>query len=137
MKLSEPQRQFLQFSLVGTLGFLVDVAVLYALESALGWYLARVFSFWAAATATWWFNRRYTFAISRQPDDPEAPSILTEYFHYLATMLVGGAVNYAVYAAIVHWLHVPGAALLGVALGSCAGLVLNYASAKFLVFRHR
>jgi putative flippase GtrA len=137
VRLSEAQRQFLKFGLVGVLGFAVDVAVLYALEPLMGWYLARVFSFWAAASATWWFNRRYTFVHANSAVKPPPSAVVKEYTHYLATMLVGGAVNYAVYAAVMHWLSVPGAALIGVALGSCAGLVLNYLSAKFLVFRKR
>ena len=50
-------------------------------------------------------------------------------------MLLGGCVNYAVYAATLHWIHVPYAALLGVALGSCAGLGVNFATASRIVFR--
>ena len=137
MNLSASQRQFLTFGLVGVLGFLVDVSVLYLLESWLGWYLARIFSFLSAATATWWFNRRYTFLRNDLNRPSSSGAVFQEYLHYLSTMLLGGAVNYAVYAATVRWLHLSGAAFIGVALGSCAGLVLNYLSAKFWVFRSK
>jgi putative flippase GtrA len=117
----------------------------------LGWYLARVFSFLAAATTTWWFNWRYTFATEDPAGQADArrdsvavlplsvaqrtAAVIQQYLHYLATMLVGGAVNYAVYALTLQWTQLPGAALLGVALGSVAGMGFNFLSARYWVFR--
>jgi len=98
----------------------------------LGWYLARVLSFLAAATFTWAFNRRHTFA-----GRAAGGSIGREYLAYLGAMLGGGAVNYAVYALTLHWVQGPGAAALGVALGSCAGLLVNFLAARHVVFRPR
>ncbi|MDB5732297.1 MAG: GtrA-like family protein [Variovorax sp.] len=124
-------RELLSFALVGIAGLAVDVAVLYALAPWLGWYGARVVSFWAAASATWALNRRFTFAHRAGAGG----SIGREYLAYLATMLGGAVVNYGAYALALHWLHVPGAAALGVALGSLAGMGVNFLSARFLVFR--
>ena len=45
-------REFLSFAVVGAIGFVVDVAVLYLAAPLLGWYGARVVSFLAAASAT-------------------------------------------------------------------------------------
>ena len=45
-----------RFGIAGVLGFVVDAGALYLLAPFLGWYGARVLSFWAAATATWLFN---------------------------------------------------------------------------------
>ena len=51
---------------------------------------------------------------------------------------MGGCVNYAAYAATLHWVPLHAAPLLGVALGSLAGMGFNFASARYLVFRaHR
>jgi len=124
-------RRLLLFALAGTVGFVVDAGVLYALAPWLGWYAARVASFLAAATATWLINRRYTFAVERPP------SLWREYLAYLGAMLGGAAVNYAVYALVLQFVHGRGAALLGVALGSLAGMAVNYLSARHLVFRPR
>ena len=123
-------RQFLSFAAVGAIGFVVDVAVLYLVAPLLGWYGARVLSFLAAATATWALNRRYTFRRSEA-------SVLREYLGYLLTMLGGAVVNYGAYVLVLHWATGPWAPAAGVALGSCAGLVVNFLSARYLVFRAR
>jgi putative flippase GtrA len=123
-------REFLLFALAGAMGFLVDVAVLYLAAPLLGWYAARVLSFLAAATATWALNRRYAFG-ARRSGGPLA----REYLGYLLTMLGGAAVNYTVYVLTLHALRGPWVPALGVGLGSVAGLVLNFLSARYLVFR--
>ena len=135
-------QQFLRFGVVGAVGFVVDAGMLYASAPVLGWYGARVLSFLTAATATWFLNRRFTFvdvaATEASPSTATktaAPkSVGRQYTQYLLSMLLGGCVNYAVYAATLHWIHVPYAALLGVALGSCAGLGVNYVTASRFVF---
>ena len=127
-------RTFLRFCAVGVAGLLVDTAVLYATAPLLGWYGARVLSFLAAATATWWLNRLYTFAAA----GPMRPSaVLRQYLRYLQAMMLGGLVNYLVYAATILFIKAPGAPMLGVALGSCAGLFFNFLSARHFVFAAR
>lgn len=123
-------REFLSFAVVGAIGFVVDVTVLYLAAPLLGWYGARVLSFLAAATATWALNRRYTFS-ARSAN----ASALREYLGYLVTMLGGAVVNYGAYVLVLHWFTGPWAPAAGVALGSCAGLVVNFLSARYLVFR--
>jgi putative flippase GtrA len=123
-------KEFLFFAIVGVVGFGVDLAVLYLIAPLLGWYGARGVSFLAAATTTWVLNRRYTFT-ARESES----SLLGEYAHYLLTMLGGSLVNYAVYVLTLHWLDGPFAPAAGVALGSCAGLAINFLSARYLVFK--
>ncbi|SOD21582.1 Putative flippase GtrA (transmembrane translocase of bactoprenol-linked glucose) [Variovorax sp. YR752] len=127
-------REFLSFALVGVIGLVVDVVVLYLLAPLLGWYGARVVSFLAAATTTWAFNRRYTFAASTSAGS----SLWREYLGYLATMAAGAVLNYGAYVLTLHWVEGRWAAALGVALGSLAGMSANFLSARYLVFRsHR
>ena len=129
----KPPRRFLRFCIVGAMGFGVDLTVLYARAWALGWYQARVVSFIAAASFTWWLNRRFTFAA----DTGQGASTGRQYLAYMASMLGGGALNYAAYAATLQWFDVPGKAAWGVAFGSCAGLMSNYLSARHLVFKQK
>lgn len=124
------QRRLLLFCLAGAAGFLVDVGVLYAVAPLVGWWAGRVLSFLAAASATWQMNRRLAFADARA----ESRSGWRQYLRYLASMLGGAAVNYAVYAATLHAVSAGYAAALGVALGSVAGLAVNFLSARFLIF---
>ncbi len=126
-------REFLSFAVVGVIGLVVDVVVLYLLAPLLGWYVARVLSFLAAATTTWAFNRRYTFA-SRIGS---GGSVWREYFGYLATMLGGAVLNYGAYVLTLHWVEGRWAAALGVAVGSLAGMGANFLSARYLVFREK
>ena len=50
-------------------------------------------------------------------------------------MVVGGLVNYGVYAALIYWSETVRAwPVIGIAAGSLAGLLFNYSGAKKLVF---
>ncbi|WP_431274505.1 GtrA family protein [Variovorax ureilyticus] len=123
-------KEFLSFAVVGAIGFVVDVGVLYLASPHLGWYGGRVLSWTAAATATWLLNRRFTFRARRS-----GASIVREYAHYMLTMLGGALVNYAAYVLTLRWAGGSWGPALGVAVGSCAGLVVNFLSARYLVFR--
>lgn len=125
-------RQFALFCVAGALGFVVDAVVVQALVGGLHAdpYLARVASFLCAMTATWAFNRRYTFA-SRAGE-----RWWREWARYGVAMLGGFVVNYGVYAALVYAFPLVRAwPVLGVAAGSVAGLAVNYASSRHWVFR--
>lgn len=128
----KPSRRFLAFCVVGTIGLVVDLAVLYAAAPLLGWYGGRVLSFLAAATTTWYFNRRFTFHDAEQHT---GGGVLRQYLHYLASMLGGAAINYGIYVLALNFIPLPHAAALGVALGSLGGLAVNFATARYLVFR--
>lgn len=125
-------RQFASFGVVGVIGLAVDMTVLALASRGLGLdpYSARALSFLAAATATWALNRRFTFHAA------EKTPLLRQWAAFVAANSFGGAVNYVVYATLVgftafcaQW---PEAA---VAAGSIAGMFLNFAASKKLIFR--
>lgn len=127
-------RQFALFCVAGTLGFVIDGVMVQILVSLAGSdpYLSRLFSFLCAMTATWWFNRRFTFQQRR------FGGALQEWAHYGLAMIGGFAVNYAVYAGLVYQFPlVRQWPILGVAAGSIAGLAVNYTSSRFWIFRAR
>ena len=122
-------KHFLRFCLVGGAAFFVDAGVLTALTSGAGFdpYLARVVSFLAAASFTWWLNRRYTFAVKHRPTG-------AEWAAYVGLMVIGAAVNYGTYAAAITWWPLArGHLWLGVALGSIAGLGVNFLTSRRLL----
>ena len=126
-------RKFVLFGIAGGAGFVVDTAVLYLLKGALGLYGARVVSFLCAVFTTWLINR--TVAFKGQPADVP---IWREFLHYLGAMILGGAVNYAVYAALVATVPLVAAQpVLGVAAGVIAGMFVNFLLADKLVFRQK
>ena len=118
-----------RFVVVGGVGFAIDGGLLYllVLEGA-DPYLARVVSFPPAVTATWYLNRVWTFAA--RTGTPRR-----QYTRYLAVQIAGALGNYAVYALILMFIHrTAGGAIVAFAAGSTAGLFINFAGARTLVF---
>lgn len=129
---SPATRQFLLFAIAGTIGFLVDAAVVTALVQFGGMnpYLGRLLSFVCAVAATFAFNRRFTF-----PDGARS-TLARQAAQYLLAMSAGFAVNYGSYAWLVYSVElVRNWPVIGVAVGSVLGMFVNFASSKWWVFR--
>lgn len=125
-------RSLLLFGLAGVVGLAVDVGVLTLLHQTLGVFAARIVSFIAAATTTWLLNRKLAFA-----NRSAAVGLWVEYVRYMGLMLGGGLVNYAMYSLLAWqfsrqslWLA------LYVAIGSLAGMIVNYFGASRWLYRH-
>ena len=123
--------QFLRFGVVGTGGFLVDTALLYAaLAAGAGLYGGRVLSYVGAASFTFALNRAWTFRGARH-----APAG-RQWALFLLVNLIGFALNYGTYAILVALVPVVAAhPVLGVAAGSVAGLGGNFLASRRFVFR--
>jgi putative flippase GtrA len=123
--------QFLRFCVAGTIGFVIDAGILQLLVygTTLSPYPARVISFLAAASATWLLNRRYTFEVRRRATG-------AEWLRYVAFMLLGALTNYGAFVlSITQWELANTRPWLGVAVGSIAGLGVNFFTSRLLVFR--
>lgn len=128
----EVASQLLRFAAVGVIGFAVDVTVLYLGLSIAGLdpYAARGCSYVAAASLTWFLNRRITFA------DRRSEAAGTEWAKFVLLNSVGGLLNYGAYAAFIHYAGSSGLLpAMGDALGSLAGLLANFALSRQVVFR--
>jgi putative flippase GtrA len=123
--------EFLRFGVVGTIGFVVDTAVLYAgLALGLGLYGGRAVSYLVAATTTWALNRLWTFR--GRGDGP----VHQQWALFLLVNLVGFAMNYGTYAALIIFVPLVAAhPVLGVAAGAIAGMFGNFVLSRQLVFR--
>jgi putative flippase GtrA len=126
-------RQMFSFGLIGVLGFLVDAGMLYiALAAGFGLYLGRHISYLAAATSTWWLNRRYTFAAAAGGDR------VHEWARFMLSQLLGASINLGVYALLVRTSPlVAQHPVIGVAAGSLSGLLVNFSVARAYVFYRR
>lgn len=123
-------RQFSRFLVVGTLGFLIDAAILFIFNTALGLspLLARIPSFSVAVVATWWLNRAYTF----QARDMSAKQTLPS---YISSNMIGLTINLGIYTLAV--MQVPFCQIYPIAAlaaGSIGGLFFNFTASKFWVF---
>lgn len=124
-------KQLAWFGVGGFIGFLVDAGIVQALVSKFDVdpYVGRLFSFVCAATATWLFNRRFTF------DGRPGYSLFGEWSRYLVAMSAGFAVNYTAYALAVHCSgFVRAWPSVGVAIGSVPGSAVNFLGARHWVF---
>lgn len=122
-------KQLVTFGGAGTIGFLIDTVVFTLVDALIGNpYISRIISYLFAATGTWFLNRRFTFAAS-------GLSIWREWSSFLVLQSGGGIVNYAVFAWLItmfgFFASYPVAAI---AAGSIAGMGVNFATAKFLIF---
>lgn len=127
---------FLTFAVGGVLGFIVDGGAFTLLGLVVANpYLVRVGSFLLAVTTTWAFNRRYAFGILRHPRLDVASA--AEWFRYVLSQLTGFSVNYIVFSGLVFFTTLCASwPVLAIGVGSFSGLVVNYLSARVLVFRH-
>ncbi|GAB2570640.1 hypothetical protein GCM10027066_12470 [Dyella jejuensis] len=121
------------FAVGGLIGFVIDAGIVQLLVSFVHFnpYAGRVISFLLAATATWWWNRSRTFA-ARQ----SGHSLPAEWLHWMALMSGGAIVNYA--AFVVCLMEFPSLhrwPALAVGVGSLFAALVNFASARTLLFR--
>ncbi len=124
--------EFLRFGTVGTVGFLIDTAIVYALRRPLGLIGAGLASYLVAATVTWALNRAWTFRGRGHG------SMLRQWATFLAANSLGFMLNRGTYAILV--LAVPLCAaypVLATAGGTAAGMFVNFALSRRLVFHHR
>lgn len=124
--------QIFIFGVVGIIGLCVDILILYCLNPLFGPFVSRVFSFLGAVIVTWALNRRFTFK-GRCSNF----ALVKEFFSYFGLMVFGGVVNYACYAwfvvnseYILHHLYI------GIGLGSLSGMLVNYLTSRFLLYRN-
>ncbi|MDQ2972085.1 MAG: GtrA family protein [Rhodanobacteraceae bacterium] len=127
-------RQLAWFGVGGAIGFIVDAGIVQLLVSKADAnpYIARLFSFVCAATATWLFNRRYTFG------DRGGHTLIGEWARYMAAMSLGFAMNYSTYALVIYYsAFVHDWPSIAVAAGSLPGSLVNFMTARHWVFPRR
>jgi len=125
-------RDYIRFGTVGAIGFLVDVVVLYSIDGLIGLFYGRAVSFLAAVLATWLLNRIWTFR-----HRSSGLKFSREFVVYLGLMLIGGAVNYSAYVwLVVSYQLALQYPVIGVAVGSLAGMLINFLASRFILFRH-
>jgi putative flippase GtrA len=127
-------RQAGSFAVIGGIGFVVDGGILTVLNSVYDFDLlpARVVSFSAAVTTTWFLNRQRTFAASKNT------KVVSEWGRYAAVNSIGSVLNMGIF----FWLIAQNEALrrmplvpLGIA--ASIALVFNFVASKYIVFRRQ
>ncbi len=122
--------QFLRFGTVGVAGFVVDTATVYATRGALGLYGAGAIAYLTAATATWLFNRIWTFR------GRGSGPVHRQWLAFLAANLLGFTLNRGTYAVLVTFsVTCADEPVYAVAAGAIAGMFVNFHLSRSVVFR--
>ena len=122
--------QFMKFGVVGATGFVLDTIAVYALRGSLGLIGAGMVAYVIAASGNWVCNRLWTFR--GQGSGPAHH----QWAKFLATNLVGFALNRGTYALLVTF--VAAAAnqpVIATASGAIAGMFINFSLSRRVVFR--
>lgn len=123
--------QFLQFGMVGTVGFVVDTAIVYALRAPAGLYIAGVVAYAGAVTTTWWVNRVWTFR-----GLGKAHTMRHQWARYAVANIPGLLLNLGSYFALVAGSRLCATyPVIAVAAGAIAGMFANFILSRAVVFR--
>lgn len=118
-------QQFRKFCLIGFLGFGVDsLFFLCFTEITQHIMLARLLSFWLAASATWLGHRFYTYK------NLIFTTIGAQWGKHMLTAHLSGGINLMVFWSIKAVVFLPIAFIVGI----LAGLLFNYFFTKNFVF---
>jgi putative flippase GtrA len=83
-------------------------------------------------TTTWLLNRSLTFR------GHTGGSLFAEYLRFAAANAVGNSINFGIHALLVETVPlVHDYPVLGAVAGTTVGLVFNFTSSKYFVFRKR
>jgi putative flippase GtrA len=122
--------QFLMFGTVGTVGWVLDTATVYALRHQIGLYGAGLVSYLVAATGTWSLNRIWTFRGSGSGPAHR------QWARFLAANAFGFVLNRGTYALLVTFVALCAAQpIYATAAGALAGMFVNFGLSRAIVFR--
>ncbi len=121
----EVMEQFKKFCLIGGLAFVVDSLFFLILNEITDKVmLARLLSFWVAASATWFGNRIYTFS------HQQFTSAISQWCKHMVTAHLSGGINLFVFWSTKDIVPIS----IAFSLGILAGLFTNYYFSKKVVY---
>ncbi len=122
--------QFLRFGVIGTLGFVWDTAIVYALSPWIGVYTAGIVSYVIVATINWLLNRIWTYRnVSHGVRHRQL-------MMFLLANSVGLVLNRGMYALLIATFPICRIYLvLPVAAGGLCGMFVNFYLSRRLVFK--
>lgn len=123
-------RQIWRFGLVGVVGYLVNAGLVEAFVLNMGPVRAQSLAFPAAVSVTWWLNRRFTFGASGHA--PHHEWLRYVLANALGWMVNNGAYLWMIFSVSLAYQH----PAIAVAVGSLAGMILNFSTSRLLVFKN-
>ncbi|QQO09458.1 glycosyltransferase [Breznakiella homolactica] len=126
--------EFIKFAVTGGLGTVTNLVIFFIFADLLKLpeIPVSICCFIVAATQNYIINHHWSFRNRTESDKPS----IKKWFLFIVSSLLGLGINILVMRAILTYFNVP-LKLIAQAGGILAGMVINYAVSKFLVFRRK
>ena len=124
--------QVIQFALVGSIGFVVDILLYFTFQIFFGisHIMARAFSFWGAASCNWILNRILTFSSYKRTPK------LQQWLLFLISSLIGFGISWGCYSLLsLHITFFAEYKILALLLGVISGMASNFVFCQNVVFK--
>tara|TARA_B100000674_G_C37679078_1_gene840648 strand:+ start:90 stop:476 length:387 start_codon:yes stop_codon:yes gene_type:complete len=123
---------FIKYSLVGGSALIVDGLVFYLLHFGiigLNVHLSRIFAFFVAACAAWYFHKIFTFKVYSEKSD------MRQLGKFLLLNGSGILLNYIIFSIGIYFFSSKEGVLLSFLTGSGIAFLYNYAISKNIIFK--
>lgn len=126
------RKQILGFLVIGGLAFFIDAGVLqFLVYLEVNPFFGRVMSILLAMMITWWFNRKYTFAL-------KSPPTLKEFTTYMSSNMVGGVINWGIFSVILTmWVVDIRSSVFAIIPATLCSMIFNFLVMKFWIFKQK
>ena len=122
--------QFLRFAIVGSIGFTVTTAVVYATKGFLGAAYAGLPAFFSAVTVAWLLNRSWTFRYQG------SGSLMAQWCRYVLWTGPTLAINASTYETMVLTSDFARQhPVVGTTTGAIAGMIVSFTIMRRFVFK--
>jgi dolichol-phosphate mannosyltransferase len=127
----QTKAEFLQFAIVGSSGFIIDLMVYLALQAfGVSHTVARAMSFWPAASWNWALNRTITFS------HREKTKKTTQWGTFVTSSLIGFGVNYGTYYTLTSFVpFFQEYKVLALIVGVLMGMGFNFSISNLFIFK--
>lgn len=123
--------ELFRFGIVGVIGLLINIFVVYAARPVLNLQLCGVLGFLVAATGTWVLHRNFTF----KPISTKPAPIYRQWLAFLTVNAAGGGIYILVFYVLTKesplCLKYP---FIAVCAGGILGMGINFTLSKTMVF---
>lgn len=124
--------RFVRFAIVGGVGFIVDIALLFFAMSvfSLNAYAGRILSLPCAFMATFYLNRAFTFKQTQ-------PTSIGQIGQYFWVKAFGWVINFTIYALLLKTITPPDHVILAVVVSTGITMFVNFLFLSRFVFREQ
>lgn len=128
-------KKYWQFAVVGSIGFMVDLATMSLLSVVMPLFTARCFAFFVAANSNWLLNRNITFATQSTKSTMTFHQNISQWTKFICSSCIGAIPNLICYWGLVTTFSLTGGlAILAIIPGILLGILVNFTLADRWVF---